>query len=255
MRMSFRGHSHRNPRIHGIGNHGLAGALHAGAADWLWNMVDDRTDGGCILHQAAAHVHAARTAAVHELASQDESECVGLDLGTGTGRFAHALVDTGVCSRAVAIDASRPMLRVASANRHGRPVVYPRADVCTMRSLPTADVIALSFVLHEMPAANARVLFGKIADSLKPTGLMVVVDADPIGPSVLPRWYVNAWEPYMDEYVSTFGAFVREREYLRYGLQLVTAERTVPGAACIWIFEVANSSHTATAGCFKGSLA
>lgn len=245
MRMSFDSQSHRNPRIHGIGNHGLGGLLQAKTTDGLWKIIDGGTDGGCILDQAIAHVRAVKSGTGPHLENvSEDTRCVGLDLGTGTGRFARALVDSELCSSVVGIDSSRQMLKVAHDTKRERPIIYKLGNLFTYYSLPPADVITLSFVLHEMPAANVRILFDKAARALNTGGVIVVVDADPDGPMVLPRWYTDAWEPYMDEYRETFGEFVRTGQFAQYGLQMVVAERTVPGAACIWVFGQLNCSRS-----------
>ena len=170
----------------------------------------------------------------------------GVDLGTGTGRFAIASVQGGLCSRVYACDASDAMLSVAvtervregigSAWRDGpASIVFANRNIL-VDPLPRTATVTTSFVLHEMPPENVEILFERVAEILCDNGLWVVVDADVYGESVLPRWYVESSEPYFDAYRDFYRSYLERESFSKHGLVLERFERTLPSAACVWVF-------------------
>lgn len=169
--------------------------------------------------------------------SNSELSCV-VDLGTGTGRFADALVRNGVCDTVVAIDSSDEMLAVArQETQYATSITFINHNVMT-DPLPQASLITMSFLLHEMPAGNMYQLLRDAALSLDDGGMLAIVDADVEGNTKLPAWYIDRCEPYFPEYQTEFNRYINNKHYERYGLVMLEHVRVVPGAACIWLFRL-----------------
>ena len=96
-----------------------------------------------------------------------------LDVGCGTGAFSRRLAD---CARhVVALDLSAEMIRVARArSEQFKNLEYRCADVMAV-DLPreSFDCVATIATLHHLPL---RETLGKLKDSVKPGGLLLVLD-------------------------------------------------------------------------------
>ena len=98
--------SHANPAVHGFGNHGVLGSLHASGVDFIWPKDDEAAFASQWLHRALRRTGTTTTTTgVVELA---------LDLGTGTGRFARSLVEHGTARQVVAPSGRGPTHAAAS---------------------------------------------------------------------------------------------------------------------------------------------
>ena len=96
-----------------------------------------------------------------------------LEVGCGTGAFSRRLAD---CARhVVALDLSAEMIRVARArSEQFKNLEYRCADVMAV-DLPreSFDCVATIATLHHLPL---RETLGKLKDSVKPGGLLLVLD-------------------------------------------------------------------------------
>ena len=165
--------SHANPAVHGFGNHGVLGSLHASGVDFIWPKDDEAAFASQWLHRALRRTGTTTTTTgVVDLA---------LDLGTGTGRFARSLVEHGTARQVVALDAARPMLQRAMMTNVSPRIDYRCANVLT-DPLPHCDLAVAGFLLHEMPSSNYDTLFSVVAAALAPGAIFAVVDAWPYKP-------------------------------------------------------------------------
>lgn len=97
----------------------------------------------------------------------------GLEIGCGTGAFARALARR--CGRVVALDLSAEMIRVArSRSSQFENVEFQLADAMTW-DFPQAhfDFVCSIATLHHL---DQRGLMVKIKDTLRPGGVLVVLD-------------------------------------------------------------------------------
>ena len=96
-----------------------------------------------------------------------------LEIGCGTGVFARLLADR--CKRVVALDLSAEMIRVARARSTQFPnLEFQLADAMVWDFRPSQfDFICSIATLHHL---EQRELFVKLRDSLKPRGVLVVLD-------------------------------------------------------------------------------
>jgi ubiquinone/menaquinone biosynthesis C-methylase UbiE len=96
-----------------------------------------------------------------------------LEIGCGTGAFARALAKR--CKRVVAIDLSAEMIRVARArSAQDKNLEFELADVMKWKFPHSQfDFVCSIATLHHL---DQRELLLKIRDSLKPRGVLVVLD-------------------------------------------------------------------------------
>jgi trans-aconitate methyltransferase len=95
-----------------------------------------------------------------------------LEVGCGPGALTAALLARG--ARVHAVDASPAMLRAA---REAAPAAtFEQADARTYTPAARFDAVLLSFLLHELPAAERAPLVARLASALSPGGVLVVVD-------------------------------------------------------------------------------
>lgn len=97
-----------------------------------------------------------------------------LDLGSGTGETAKAVLRRHPDARLVGIDASADMLEIAEAQLpHAEFVVSDLED-----PLPPGpfDLVVSAFAVHHLDGAGKQGLFDRIAQVLKPGGRFVMLD-------------------------------------------------------------------------------
>ena len=141
-----------------------------------------------MLRQAAAAVAAVRPALV-------------LDLGSGTGALAEALLAREEVGAVELIDVDEEMLNQA---RTRLAAFGPRARF-SLRSfddaLPACDAVAASLSLHHIPTLDKKgALFRRAFDALRPGG--VLVNADVTMPAADPE-RARAWRGWADHLVAS----------------------------------------------------
>jgi ubiquinone/menaquinone biosynthesis C-methylase UbiE len=107
-----------------------------------------------------------------------EAGCSVIDLGAGTGQFTLAVAP--LCARVVAVDVSALMLeRLAEKLDHGgaRNVEIARGGFLTYEhSGPPADLVYTRYALHHLPDFWKAVALGRLADMLRPGGVLRLWD-------------------------------------------------------------------------------
>lgn len=137
-------------------------------------------------------------------AAADEAAAVAgtrwLDVGSGTGDMARALLDRAPAGTLVAaLDFCGPMLALAAARNPGRRIAFALGDV---RSLPfpdeTFDLVTISFATRNLnlSAPVLAATFGEIRRVLKPGGVFLNLETSqpPLAPvRAVFRAYVAAF--------------------------------------------------------------
>ena len=101
-----------------------------------------------------------------------------LDIGCGTGSLVFLLARALPAAAVVGVDVSAPNIRAANAQLASLDALaksrvrFEQADYLTRRSTPV-DIVTSDGVLHLIPG-NTRTLFGKIAEDVRPGGVLVV---------------------------------------------------------------------------------
>lgn len=193
----------RDPRIHGLGNTGTLGFVHACVAPLATRIID-------------AHFGEDVRARVHATLCDSQKT---IDLGCGTGM--------STPPSALGVDASMQMLAVAEVLRPG--CTFAHGNIESFGEDCSWDVSLLSFVLHEVPPdACVRIL----ANAARITrSLVLVVDIEPDGFEPPPSMIHG--EPYLYEYlanIDTLVALVRGTVSRSFTL--------VPGKVRLWALEV-----------------
>ena len=115
------------------------------------------------------------------------AEPVVVDLGTGTGALAAAVLAAIPRARVVLVDIDPAMLAVAGERvaGHGARAELRRATFFDDAALPPCDAVVASLALHHVPdLADKRALYARIASALRPGGVFLSGDATvyPEGP-------------------------------------------------------------------------
>ncbi|KAJ8598941.1 hypothetical protein CTAYLR_009642 [Chrysophaeum taylorii] len=184
--------SHRHPRTHLVGNHGLGGFLQAMTLPLFWEIVD-RSVGYNVCDVALTKLSPRNRENFHKLTAYD--------LGCGIGRFSVALARQNVKS-IKAIDASEMMLSFAKMLTYPHKIKYLQENVVDA-VIDKCDLVVASFLMHELPPSGHRLLLENALRKLKSGGQMLVVDADPDN-TVLSRAVIDTMEPFFDEYQASF---------------------------------------------------
>lgn len=101
-----------------------------------------------------------------------------LDLGTGTGALAAAILEAQPAARVKLVDIDPAMLEVARARvaRFGDRAELVHASFDD--TLPPCDAVVASLALHHVPELDRkRALFTRIHAALRPGGIFVIADA------------------------------------------------------------------------------
>ena len=108
--------------------------------------------------------------------------------------------------RTMGLDLSPYMLAVAQRRDRAQAITWLHARAeNTGLSSATFDLITLQFVIHELPQAAAREIFGEVWRLLRPGGWLAIVDNNPKSPVIqnLPPvlfTLMKSTEPWTDEY-------------------------------------------------------
>ena len=150
--------------------------------------------------------HGWRRRAVREVLSVEPR--VVLDVGTGTGDLALALLRQGSGPRVVALDFAEAMLRIAQRRAESVPdgeragfvqgdaLQPPLADACV-------DAVVSGFLLRNVDGLPE--VFSAMSRVLRPGGRLVILEMTPMRrrlPRALFRIYFNRWVPLLGRLVS-----------------------------------------------------
>lgn len=118
-----------------------------------------------------------------------------LDIGSGLGTYAYALLDLHPDAEAVLLD--RPRVGTlatehAQAVGHGTRTRFVGLDLFDAEAWPTAaDTVVLSNLLHCYSMEKAQWLLGRAVDALAPGGLVAIKDFDRDADGLGPAWAVR----------------------------------------------------------------
>ena len=115
-----------------------------------------------------------------------------VDLGTGSGALAAAIVKRRPKARVIGIDADEAMLAEAKRRLRGR-IDTIRGDF-ELAKIPRCDVVSASFALHHIDAGHKKAaLYKKCFTSLRDGGMMVSADCFLASSATLQKHHRNAW--------------------------------------------------------------
>jgi tRNA (cmo5U34)-methyltransferase len=120
----------------------------------------------------------AMVAAIIEIIGELGGEPTIVDLGTGTGALACAILDEVPRARAIMIDIDPAMLAQAEARvaKHAARVELRLGSFTD--ALPACDAVVASLALHHVPEMAAkRALYAQIHTALRPRGVFLMGDA------------------------------------------------------------------------------
>lgn len=171
-----------------------------------------------------------------------------IDLGTGTGALAAAILDRAPPSTRVrVVDIDPAMLEVARTRIHAASHAA-RADLIMARfedasALVPCDAVVASLALHHVTDIDAkRSLYRRIASSLRPGGLLAIADATvhPDGPehaTIYAQWAAEMATHGIppDEATRLFAAWAHEDRYLPLATELsLLADAGFARPDCFW---------------------
>jgi ubiquinone/menaquinone biosynthesis C-methylase UbiE len=135
-----------------------------------------------------------------EMVGELEGDPVVVDLGTGTGALARAILDGVSRARAVMIDIDPNMLALAGQRvaKHGARAELRRASFDD--ELPPCDAVVASLALHHVPElADKQKLYARIYRALRPRGVFLMGDATVHENGPAHRRIYRQWEAGMAE--------------------------------------------------------
>ena len=122
-----------------------------------------------------------------------------IDLGCGTGELSRRLLEAIPGIRLHAVDLSQAMIERARAKlaAWADRVSFEAANVLSA-TLPAGAAGAVSaLAVHHLERAEKRMLFGKLAATLRPGGLFVLGDAVSGGTPEYTAYYAERWTDHM----------------------------------------------------------
>jgi tRNA (cmo5U34)-methyltransferase len=115
-----------------------------------------------------------------------------VDLGTGSGALAQAILKARPRARLIGIDADPAMLAAARRRLRGR--IETVAGDFERTVIPRCDVVSASFALHHIPTGRRKAAVYKRAfAALRPGGLLVSADCCLASTKALQQADRNAW--------------------------------------------------------------
>jgi tRNA (cmo5U34)-methyltransferase len=106
-----------------------------------------------------------------------------LDLGTGTGTTALAVLERHEGATVVGVDKNERMLGVAAERLAGLPVAFHVADLVDPLPAGPFDLVVSVLAVHHLEGPEKADLFARVAAALRPGGRFVlgdvVIPADP----------------------------------------------------------------------------
>lgn len=185
-----------DPRIHGFGNTGWGGILHAFVAPAFTAMLDAFAyDGKDVRAEAWDLIKNARD----RLGLQKITR--GADLGCGTGFTSRSFSEYFDAS-VIGVDTSKEMLRAAKDMTGKEKVQYKQGNAETT-GLPAGqyDVVTAAFVFHECPRRARHAILDEAFRLLAPGGTIAILD---IAPNYKPSRFMLPGEPYLHGYLDNF---------------------------------------------------
>ena len=165
-----------------------------------------------------------------------------LDLGTGTGALAEALLAHNRVGAVEALDIDPEMLAQARLRltRFGTRARVRRGSF--EAPLPPCDAVATSLALHHMPTmARKRTLYARIYRALRPGGVFVNADvaisAHPVArEETYRRWVTHLGSCGIDEQraYAHFDAWAAEDTYFPVDDELAAMRDATFQAECLW---------------------
>jgi tRNA (cmo5U34)-methyltransferase len=99
-----------------------------------------------------------------------------LDLGTGTGETLGRVLGRHIWARAIGIDESADMLDAARHQLAGYSVDLRVADLLDPLPAGPFDLVISALAIHHLGGPDKAVLFGRVAEVLRPGGRFVMGD-------------------------------------------------------------------------------
>jgi tRNA (cmo5U34)-methyltransferase len=101
-----------------------------------------------------------------------------IDLGTGTGGLAAAILEAHPAARVKLVDIDPAMLEVAAARVSPYGARAELVHASFDAALPPCDAVVASLALHHVPELDRkRALYARIYGALRPGGALVIADA------------------------------------------------------------------------------
>src|SRR5688572_2506802 len=151
-----------------------------------------------------------------------------IDLGTGTGALAGAILDGIPRAKVILVDIDPTMLEVAGARvaKHGARAELRRASF--FDPLPACDAIVASLALHHVPELDKkRELYTQIHRALRPEGVFLMGDATCHDQGLERARIYREWEAGManagiphEEAVELFAQWALEDRYYPLAVEL-----------------------------------
>lgn len=172
-------------------------------------------------------------------------EPVVVDLGTGTGALAAAVLDAIPRARVVLVDIDPTMLEAAGARvaKHGARAQLRRASFTDDDALPPCDAVVASLALHHVPAVDdKRSIYARIYRALRPRGVFVSGDATVHAEGAEHDRIYRQWEAGMAaagigpaEAVELFAQWRKEDTYQPLAVELaLLRDAGFPRPDCFW---------------------
>src|SRR5687768_10267000 len=115
-----------------------------------------------------------------------------VDLGTGSGALAAAIIKVRPKARLIGIDADEAMLAAARRRLRGR--IDTIRDDFELARIPRCDVIAASFALHHIDAGHKKAaLYKRCFTSIRDGGMLVSADCFLAATAKLQKHNREAW--------------------------------------------------------------
>lgn len=171
-----------------------------------------------------------------------------IDLGTGTGALASAILDSTARARVRLVDIDPAMLETARARISSSPRHADRAELVVARfddanALVPCDAVIASLALHHVTDIDAkRELYRRIHAALRPGGLLAIADATvhAAGPEhdrIYAMWAAEMATHGIDaaEASRLFASWALEDRYLPLTTELtLLAEAGFANPDCFW---------------------
>ncbi len=115
-----------------------------------------------------------------------------VDLGTGSGALAHAILQVRPKARLVGIDEDAGMLGMAEKRLRGRiETVHANFEET---AVPRCDVVSASFALHHIPTGRRKAaMYKRCFTALRPGGVIVSADCCLASSKALKQSHRAAW--------------------------------------------------------------